>query len=153
MSLKELLNEQLIKLNLESQTKIEALSEMVDLLASSGDIKDKDLFLDSVVDREAMGSTGIGNGVAIPHGRVDVAQNLVIAFGRSKQGVEFDSLDKEPVYLFFMLAAPKQDVGAYLKALAELSRLLKEEEFRIALLDAESNRQVIDIISRYEKKI
>ena len=153
MSLKELLNEQLIKLNLESQTKIEVLSEMVDLLASSGDIKDKDLFLDSVVDREAMGSTGIGNGVAIPHGRVDVAQNLVIAFGRSKQGVEFDSLDKEPVYLFFMLAAPKQDVGAYLKALAELSRLLKEEEFRIALLDAESNRQVIDIISRYEKKI
>lgn len=153
MSLKELLNEQLIKLNLESQTKIEALSEMVDLLASSGDIKDKDLFLDSVVDREAMGSTGIGNGVAIPHGRVDVAQNLVIAFGRSKQGVEFDSLDKEPVYLFFMLAAPKQDVGAYLKALAELSRLLKEEEFRIALHDAESNKQVIEIISRYEKKI
>jgi len=152
VALTELMNVRLIKLNLEAQTKIEVLSEMVDLLASADDINDKDSFLDSVVEREGMGSTGIGKGVAIPHGRGEVAKKLVIAFGRSKGGVDYDALDREPVHLFFMLAAPKQDVGAYLKALAELSRLLKEDEFRMALMDAESAQKVINIIDSYEKK-
>lgn len=153
MALKELMNEELIKLNLESQTKVEVISEMVDLINVSGKIKDKDLFLDSVIEREGMGSTGIGNGVAIPHGRADVAEKLVIAFGRSKGGVDFDALDKEPVNLFFMLAAPKQDVGAYLKALAELSRLLKQYEFRMALIDAKTNQEVVSIIDKFEKAL
>ncbi len=152
MALTELMNEKLINLDLKANNKIDVITELADLMYGSGEIKDKELFLESVIEREGMGSTGIGYGVAIPHCRADIAKRLIIAFGRSNEEVEFDAIDNRKVNLFFMLAAPKQDAGAYLKALAELCRLLNQEEFRKTLMNAQSPKEVIDIIDRYEKE-
>ena len=152
MALTQFLNERLIKLNLIANNKIDVITELVDLMHSSGEIEDKELFLESVIEREGMGSTGIGHGVAIPHGRADVAKRLIIAFGRSPEGIEFDAIDNQKVNLFFMLAPPKGDMGLYLKALAELARLLNQEEFRKALVNARSPEEVIAIIDKFEKE-
>lgn len=152
MALTELMNENLINLYLKSDNKIDIISEMVDLICESGEITDKEVFLDSVIEREGMGSTGIGHGVAIPHGRADVARKLLIAFGRSPEPIEFDASDNEKVSLFFMLAAPKKDAGLYLKALAEISQLLSQDDFRIALQNAQSQQEVIDIIDKFERE-
>lgn len=150
MSLTQFFDEKLIKLQLKAKNKVDAISELADLMYSSGRIKDEELFLESVIEREGMGSTGIGHGVAIPHGRADVAERLTVVFGLSKEGIEFDAIDNEKVHLIFMLAAPKEETGIYLKTLAELSRLLNQTDFRESFMNAQSSQEVIKIIDRFE---
>ena len=98
------------------------------------------------MDREAIGTTGVGQGVAIPHGRTDTVNSLVGAFGISKQGIDFDSLDGEPVHLVFLLLSPFDSGGHHLRALARISRLFKDKFFRQALIDARSVEEVLKII-------
>jgi len=150
MALTEYINEGLIKVQIEATNKVDAITEMVDLMYNTGEITDRAEFLKSVIERETMGSTGIGYGVAIPHGRADVSQRLILSFGKSPEGIEFDSIDGKKVKLMFMLAAPKKDIGLYLKALAELSRLLEKEAFRNSLMNCYTPKDVIDTIDRFE---
>jgi PTS system fructose-specific IIC component len=137
-----------INLELAGGQKDLVLEEMVDLLEKCGKVIDKDSYLNSVLDREKLGSTGIGRGIAIPHGKSEAIKNIAIAFGRSTGGVEFDALDDQPVKLIFMLAAPNNVGSIYLKVLAELSKLLKHKEFRQALMEASNPDQVLEIFEQ-----
>ncbi len=107
--------------------------------------------IQTLMEREELGSTGIGQGIAIPHGKSDTVSDLAAAFGVSADGVSFDSLDGEPVNIFFLLVAPEGAAGAHLKALARISSLLKDKYFRKSLLSAQSPGEVIKIIQEEEK--
>jgi len=122
--------------------------ELVSLLVKAGSIKDKDVarLVRILLDREALGSTGIGQGVAIPHGKSDCVSQLVGAVGISRGGLNFGSLDGEPTRVFFLLVAPEDSAGPHLKALARISRLLKERHFRDSLLAAKDEKTLIKIL-------
>ncbi len=151
MELTEFISPQLIKLDLSSTKKLEAVKELIELLDKAGYLTDAEAFLKSVLEREKVGSTGIGKGIAIPHSRTSAVREVVVAIGRSKEGIEFEALDNRPVHLIFLIAAPIESGGLYLKALARLSRLLRYQEFRSELMDAQTVEEVIKIISSEEK--
>ncbi len=139
---------------LEATTKEAAIKEMVNKLVAVGEINDADQVIDVLLEREKLGSTGIGEGVAIPHGKSESVKRVVAAFARSEDGVSFDALDGEPVYLLFLLIAPtdQQAISDHLKVLARISRLLKDVYFRKALRNAETVDEVIRIIETEELK-
>ncbi|MBF0498727.1 MAG: PTS sugar transporter subunit IIA [Candidatus Riflebacteria bacterium] len=151
MELTEFISPQLIKLELQSSKKVDAIKELIDLLDRAGYVTDADAFLKSVLEREKVGSTGIGKGIAIPHSRTATVREVVVAIGRAPAGIEFDALDNKSVQLIFLIAAPVESGGLYLKALARLSRLLRYQEFRNELMAAKTVEEVIKIISAEEK--
>lgn len=104
-------------------------------------------------ERERLGSTGIGSGVAIPHGKMPGAKKIAACFGRSLQGVDFQSQDGEPAFLFFALIAPENAAGMHLKVLAKLSRLLKDRSFRDHLMNAGNTDEIFEILSKEDDKI
>ena len=105
-----------------------------------------------LLERESLGSTGVGNGIAIPHTKTDLVKKITIAFGKSEKGIDFDSLDKKPVYLVFLIIAPEEAHETYLRVLARISRLLHEEKIRNGLRHAQSPRQVINLIRKEENE-
>ena len=148
MSVMDFLDDQAVSCDVKSQTKEDVIRELVGLLVKSSAIKEREVnkLVQILLDREALGSTGIGQGVAIPHGKSNCVTKLVSAFGVSRAGVTFDSLDGEPVHLFFLLVAPEDAAGPHLKALARISRLLKDKHFRDSLKVAREEKQLIKII-------
>ncbi len=122
--------------DLQAETKEGVLREMSEVAATSVPSLSVQSLTSILLDRESLGSTGIGDGVAIPHGKVPGLTRLVAVFGRSRAGVQFHSLDGKPAHLFFLVMAPEQSAGMHLKALARISRLLKDARFRRSLLDA-----------------
>ncbi len=102
--------------------------------------------------RESLGSTAIGQGIAIPHAKSDCVEKLVAAFGISRKGIDFDSLDGEPAHIFFLLVAPQDSAGPHLKALARISRLLKDKYFRDSLRNSPDDKAVVKIISQEDEK-
>ncbi|MDP8253442.1 MAG: PTS sugar transporter subunit IIA [Candidatus Kaelpia aquatica] len=151
MKISELLDSNFIKLDVESKDKREAIKEIVDLMQGCSQIEDLDSFLGDIYAREKLGSTGIGEGIALPHARSKGVKRLTISFGRSLSGVDFDALDANPAHLIFLIGTPFDDVGNYLKTLAQLSRLLKKEYFRKKLLLAESKEEVLSIFKETEE--
>jgi fructose-specific phosphotransferase system IIA component len=152
MKLSSFLREDLIQLELQSKTKNDVIQECIDLISKAGEITNKEEFKKTILEREQLETTGIGDGIAIPHGRTDAVKQLVIAFGKSKDGIDFQSLDGNPAYLFFMIASPQNASGVYLRVLAKISRLLKSYDFRTALRNAETPAQVIEIFQEAEKE-
>lgn len=152
MNIMEFLNEKAVTADLQAATKKEVIMELVDLLVKAGAIKDKENIVKILMEREALGSTGIGQGIAIPHGKTEKAKKLVAAFGISKKGVDFDSLDGELANIFFLLIAPVNSAGPHLKALARISRLLKDKFFRDSLKNAQSREEILDIIRREDER-
>ena len=148
MSIMEFLTEQAVSCELASQNKEDVIRELVALLVKASAIKERDVskLVQILMAREALGSTGIGQGVAIPHGKSDCVTKLVSAFGVSRAGVKFDSLDGEPAHLLFLLVAPEDSAGPHLKALARISRLLKDKHFRDTLQLAKDERQLVKIL-------
>jgi PTS system nitrogen regulatory IIA component len=138
MQLSELLNEDAISLSLRARDKESCIKELVQLLESSHRVDTRGEILSKVLQRESMMSTGIGNGVAIPHGKTRLLDRLMAACGVAKPGVEFDSMDGEPATLFILLVSPESLRGPHVKALANVSRLLKEESVRESLRASES---------------
>jgi PTS system nitrogen regulatory IIA component len=153
MKICELLNEQLILEGLRGSTKQQVLQEMVQCLAAHTQGIDAGELLKVLVEREKLGSTGIGNGIAIPHGKLDGIASIALVFGKSRAGIAFDALDNKPVHLIFLLVAPSNSAGVHLKALARLSRILKDKNFRQALLDAPDARSLYTIIVAEDEKI
>ncbi len=147
----EYLKDERIILELKSKKKEEAIRELCELLKGSPEITDFNKFVEEVFEREKLGSTGIGQGVALPHARSSYLNKFVVCFGRSQRGVDFESIDSEPVKLIFLLGTPKDDVENYLKTLAHLSRLLRKEDFRERLLKAETKEEIIEIFKKYEE--
>ena len=148
MNIMEFLDERAVSVDIKSQEKEDVIRELVQLLAKAGAIKEKDVskLVQILLKRESLGSTGIGQGVAIPHGKSDCVTSLVAAFGVSRAGLKFDSLDGEPVHLLFLLVAPEDSAGPHLKALARISRLLKDRHFRDSLRAAKDERALVKII-------
>src|SRR3990167_9562056 len=154
MNLMDLLNEKAITVNLVSTDKEGVIRELVDVLVKTGDISEsgKEKLGKVLLDREALGSTGIGQGVAVPHCKCDCAKKLVAAFGISRKGVNFGSLDGEPVYIFFLLIAPEESAGPHLKALARISRMLKDKYFRELLKKSKDEKDILRIIQEEDSK-
>lgn len=151
MKVLEFLDRSAISLDLKSSAKQEAIAELCQLLQSSGKIKDSSTVLTALMEREKLGSTGIGQGVAIPHGKSDSTPSLIGALGISRKGVQFESLDGEPVYVIFMLVAPNDSSGQHLKALARVSRLLKDKFFRQAIKEAKLPEDIEKIIKEEDE--
>ena len=152
MKITDFLDPKAVTLKLESSDKEGALQELVTLLAQVKDLGDKKSVVKSLIDRENLGSTGIGQGIAIPHGKTDRVKELSACLGISRKGVNFDSLDGEPVYIFFLLVAPKDSAGPHLKALARVSRLLRDSYFCELLRNSKSEKEVFDLIVSEEEK-
>lgn len=141
---------ELILLELKAKTKIEAIEEMVELILKDKYIKDGNELKRAIFERERLGTTAIGYGVAIPHARIEATKDIVIAFARSKEGVDFDALDKKPVNIFFMVVGPKKS-DEYLKVMAALARLLSKEKNRQSLINAGTPKDVINLLSKIEE--
>jgi PTS system nitrogen regulatory IIA component len=151
MQILDFLSVDAIKMSLESKNKKDAIKELTELLVKTGKVKDKKKMVQVLLEREELGSTGIGQGIAIPHGKSDVVGDLTAAFALSHEGIAFDALDGEPVNIFFLLVAPEGAAGAHLKALARISSLLKDKYFRKSLLAAKTPEEVVKIIQEEEK--
>lgn len=152
MKITEFLNKNAIKIGLQSTEKEDALKELVDVLAGVVDVGDKKAIVKALVERENLGSTGIGQGIAIPHGKTDKVKDLIAVLGISPKGVNFEALDGELVYIFFLLVAPKETAGPHLKALAQISRLLRDTYFCELMRRCKTADEVYELIRREEDK-
>ena len=146
MNIMDFLCKDAITVDLKAQNKKDAIIELIDLLKETKKIKKTEEIIDVVLEREKLGSTGIGQGVAIPHGKTDVLTEQVGVLGISKKGIEFNSLDGEPVYIIFLLVGPVEVTGQHLKDLSRISRLFKDKFLRQAIKDAETKEDIVKII-------
>jgi len=146
MKIADLLDIKAISTELTATKKTEVLSEMIALLSRVQPDLDAAELLGVLIDREELGSTGIGDGVAIPHGKLRGLDRLLMAFGRKQDGIDFDSMDNRPARLFFLLLAPENEATLHLKALARISKLLRKEEVRQQLFDAVDPASLLSIL-------
>jgi fructose-specific phosphotransferase system IIA component len=149
----EMINKNLIKMDLKGITKEDAISELANLLYNNGNLKSIEEFLDEVKRRESLGTTGIGMGIAIPHGKCRAVTKPAVAFGKSSKGILWDSMDGNPVNLVFLLAVP--DAGAsnqHLQILAMLSRKLIHDEFREGLMKAKDEKELLEMLQSVFKE-
>jgi len=153
MRLTDLLKPQNIKIPLDAKTKTEAITELVNLLATNGEVKDAKKVLDSVLDREATRTTGIGNGLAIPHGKCNGTDHLVMAIGKPATAIDFQAIDGRPVNIIWMLNSPPDKTGPHIHALARISRLMTLDKFRAQLLAAKTPQEAFDIIVQQESSL
>ena len=152
MKLLDFLKRERIIPRLRSDHKEGVLTELAECLVETHEIKNSREAVHVLLEREKLGSTGIGEGIAIPHGKLKELKEVVAVFGRSPGGVDFDSMDGAPAQLFFLLMAPENSASTHLKALARISRLLKDRVFREELLEADSQGDLFDIIAREDEK-
>ncbi|WP_086428308.1 PTS fructose transporter subunit IIABC [Staphylococcus cornubiensis] len=148
MRITELLTKETIAMDLSATTKDGAIDELAQQLNQAGKLNHLDDYIAAIHKREQQSSTGIGEGIAIPHAKVEAVKTPAIAFGKSKAGVDYDSLDMQPAHLFFMIAAPATGAQTHLDALAKLSSVLMDESVRQALLEANSPEEVLAIINK-----
>ena len=153
MRVVDILSVETIVPHLRSRTKVDALRELSEALVRHHPDVPADRLLDVLLDREKLGTTAIGEGIAIPHGKLHGLTKVIAAFGRIPEGVDFESLDGAPTKLVFMLVAPEDSAGVHLKALARISRLLKDRGFRERLLEAEAREQLYQIIREEDERL
>ena len=152
MKLMEILSPNSTIVDLKGETKEAIIEELVDALEVGKVITDKSKVLKAVLEREKVMSTGIGDGIAIPHGKSDAVIRLAAALGTQRRGVEFEALDGEAAYVFFLLVSPANISGPHIKALARISRLLKNDDFKKKLIASSTAEEVISAIEMEEKK-
>ena len=155
MKIGEILCNKAVITDLKATTKLEVIQEIVASFVSAGaiDKKHKAKLIEILMAREALGSTAIGQGIAIPHGKCEYVSKLTAALAISKKGIDFDSLDGEPAYIFFLLIAPIDSAGPHLKALARISHLLKDRYLRENLKTAKDDKAVLKLISIEDDRI
>lgn len=132
-------------IDLQGTTKEKVLEELVDALATSPLVTDRTDLLSKILEREKTMSTGVGIGLALPHVKIPSIRDFVIAIGRSKDGVDFQSLDKKPAHVFVMIGCHESQSGEYMKVLSKLVRSLKEKDFQDRVLSAKSPQQIVDL--------
>jgi len=150
MVLTQILECECIKVPLAGSNKESVITELVNLLDANGRLTDKDDVLQSILSRENTRSTGIGSGIAIPHGKCKGVKDLVMAMGISHKGVDFQSIDSKPVHIVVLLASPMDRTGPHIQALARISRLMLDEEFKNKLQNAQSAQELYDLINEKE---
>jgi PTS system nitrogen regulatory IIA component len=151
MKILDVLQKEAILPDLKSRTKLEVLEELAGPVAKLAGVENQRL-VKVLIERERLGSTGIGGGIGIPHGKLKQIEELIVGFGLSRQGVEFESLDGRPTRIFFLLITPENSAGLHLKLLARISRILKNEPFKERLLQASDRDQIFDIIREEDEE-
>lgn len=146
MSLIDLVQEKIVRIPLASTDKADVLRELVAILKDAGEIEDYDAVLRAICEREEKLSTGLENGIAVPHGKTDAVSTLKLALGIAPQGIDFASIDGEPSRLFFLLVAPPSQSGPHVEALATIVKLGRSQEFCRALAGAQDAREAVDLI-------
>ncbi len=152
MRLSKIIKKSAIQLDLRSDTKSEALRELVDLLCTAYKLKDRNEILEAILQREEKQSTGVGLGLAVPHAKTPAVGRLYVAFASSAEGIDFDSSDGEKAHLFFILVSPRDVSGPHIKALAGISRLVKHKEFRETLIACRDEKSFIELVKKAEAK-
>jgi len=152
MKILDILDKRMIISHLTPSDKVGVLRELVRVLARAEKEVDEERMLEILLERESLGSTGIGEGVAIPHGKSKDVRKLLASFGRSLPGIDFQSMDGKPAHLFFLLVAPENSAGIHLKALARISRLMKDQTFRKRLMETNSAEEIYALFSEGEEK-
>jgi len=153
MKLSEIFTPQLIVSDLKAHDKKGVLEELSQVITEQNPSLNKRSLLQVLLERERLGSTGIGDGIALPHGKLAELSNLLISFGRSTNGLDFDSIDEQPAYLFFLLLAPENSAGMHLTALAKISRMLKDANFRQRLMGAKSKNEIYKVILDMDEEL
>jgi len=151
MKILEVMSKEAILDDLKSQNKKGILEELVVPLASSTGLNSEDL-VRVLMEREQLGSTGIGGGIGIPHGKIKDLESLVLGFGLSRNGINFESIDGEPTHIFFVLITPEDSTGLHLKLLARISRILKNDHFKERLLNAADRDELFEIIKQEDEE-
>lgn len=152
MILTQILEPACIKVPLQGKNKDAVITELVDVLNAGGSLQDRDSVLQAVLAREQTRSTGIGSGIAIPHGKCKGVKELVMAMGISSQGIDFQSIDEKPVYIVVMLVSPLDKTGPHIQALARISRLMLDEEFKNKIQKSSSAQELYELISSKESE-
>jgi fructose-specific phosphotransferase system IIA component len=150
MRLSDILKLQHIKVPLLAKNKKEAITELVQVLADAKEVKDAQILLNSVLEREATRTTGIGNGLAIPHGKCAGVDHLVLAIAKPAEPIDFESIDGRPVNLIVLLASPPDQTGPHIQALARISRLMNVDAFRQSMRTATTSQQILDAVRAQE---
>ena len=153
MSICDLLTEEVIVSDMSARDKKSALVELCDRLVERRSDLDHERMVSVLLDRERLGSTGIGNGVAIPHGKLPELDGLITAFGRSRPGIDFASMDDLPAHLFFVLFAPTGASRVHLDALARISRILQSAEVRAEILEAEGAAGILSVLAKADSAL
>jgi nitrogen PTS system EIIA component len=152
MRVEEVLKESCVIADIRETTKQGALAELVGALKQAGLIEDAGAVLRVILDREKLGSTGIGDGIAIPHGKLKGLETILCAFGRSERGVDFDSVDGKPVHIFFLLLAPEESASLHLKMLSRISKILRDPLFRKRLVGLTDTHAIYENILDEDRK-
>ncbi len=150
MKISDILTEDLVVAGLKGSSKNDIIDAMVELVALSPKVVDKEKVRSAILERERIMSTGVGNGFAIPHGKTDAVSEIVAAFAVTEEEIDYDSLDEKPVRLVFLLVGKDNLVGPHIKLLSRISRLMNKEEFRKRLLLVTSPKEIIDLFRQEE---
>lgn len=145
MEIKDMFSKERVCLQLGAKNKLEAIDELIDILLKDGKINDKETFRKAVLKREEEFSTGIGMGIAIPHGKSDSVNEAAIVFGKSDQGIDYGSMDDKPAHLFFLIAVPQDSNDIHLRALSQISRKLMHENVRNAIMNSSNFEEFIKV--------
>ncbi|MBE0431878.1 PTS sugar transporter subunit IIA [candidate division WOR-3 bacterium] len=150
LKISEYLKPEAIMMEIKAKEKIAAINELVAHMVENNMVSDGDEFINALAKRENLESTGIGDGIAIPHARTNAVRDLILAFAQSPQGIDFSSIDGKPSHIIFLIASPESQKSEYIVALAKLSRLLRKPSVREMLRSAKDREEVMDIIRRNE---
>lgn len=152
MKICDILSVNHIKAELNSETKVDIINELVDLLNDSNQVKNIDEVRSAVLEREKIMSTGVGKGFAIPHAKTSAVEKIIACFGKTKEPVDFEALDGEPVSLIFVLVGQDNMVGPHIKLLSRISRMMSKDEFREAVLNAKTPEEIYKVFEEEENK-
>jgi PTS system nitrogen regulatory IIA component len=153
MTIEEVLEESCVIADLQGTTKRDVLVELVSALKKASLIKNEQEVVNVILEREKLGSTGIGDGVAIPHGKLKGIHNIICVFGRSLQGIDFDSVDRKPTHIFFLLLAPENSASLHLKMLSRISKLLRDPSFKKRLMELGDSHDIYRSVVEEDRRI
>ncbi|MCK5573294.1 MAG: PTS sugar transporter subunit IIA [Bacteroidetes bacterium] len=151
MKISDILNQEMVVTGLEGSSKNDIIDSMIDLVATSPKVLDKEKVRKAIFEREKIMSTGVGNGFAIPHGKTDAVSDIVAAFAVTEDPIDYESLDEKPVRLVFLLVGKDNLVGPHIKLLSRISRLMNKEDFRRRLLDMNSPGEILESFRKEEE--
>ncbi|OGB68943.1 MAG: hypothetical protein A2Y94_02835 [Caldithrix sp. RBG_13_44_9] len=150
MGLEELLNEELISEDLTGKNKYQVIEELMDLLVKAGKIEDRETCLRDLIEREQYLSTGLENGLAVPHAKTIASRELLVSFGISREGLDFDSLDGKPAHFIFLVISPRDTSGPHIKILAQITRNFRENEIVLQIKEAKTRSEILKIFHSFK---
>jgi fructose-specific phosphotransferase system IIA component len=150
MGIKELLNLELVTDNLKGENKYQIIEELLDLLVQNGKIQSREICLNDLIEREQYLSTGLENGLAVPHAKTSAVRELLVSFGLSRKGINFESLDGKPAHFIFLVLSPRDTSGPHIKILAQITRNFREEKLGEQLLNSKDKNEVFEILKNFK---